>query len=134
MATDQEKATVRKRAGYRCEYCKAPEEITAYAFHIEHIHPREHGGEDKLGNYALACMPCNRSKSYHLTGQDPKSGKDERLFDPRMDKWSDHFRVLGKIQIKGKTAIGRATENRLKMNQRRQLEARQLWLELGRYP
>jgi len=134
MASDEEKVIVRKRAHFRCEYCKAPEEITGYAFHIEHIHPQDQGGKDEMENYALSCMPCNRAKSYHQTGQDPKTGHEKRLFHPRKDKWNDHFRVEGKIHVKGKTAIGRTTEQRLKLNQKRQLEARALWLELGLYP
>ncbi len=134
MATDHEKAEVRERANFRCEYCRAPEEIAGYAFHIEHIQPRARGGDDTPANYALACMPCNRAKSDHLTGIDLKTGQDERLFHPRKDRWTEHFRVSGKTQIKGKTAVGRATENRLQLNQRRQLEARRLWVELNLYP
>jgi hypothetical protein len=134
MPTELEKSIVRERAGYRCEYCRAPEDVTGYAFHIEHIHPREEGGKDEVGNYALSCMPCNRAKWYHLNGQDPKTGKEERLFHPRKDKWRDHFRIEDKIHVKGKTAVGRATENRLQMNQPRQLEARELWVELDLYP
>lgn len=134
MATEQEKAVVRKRAKRRCEYCKAPENITAYAFHIEHIQPRNEGGKNEIGNYALSCQHCNRSKWYHVTGEDPETGKEERLFDPRKDKWGTHFRIEKNIYIKGKTPIGRATENCLKMNQPRQLEARQLWEEVKLYP
>ena len=63
MATKHEKAIIRQLAKYRCEYCRALEEIAGYAFHIEHVHPRQHGGKDQLANYALACMPCNRSKA-----------------------------------------------------------------------
>jgi 5-methylcytosine-specific restriction endonuclease McrA len=134
MATNAEKLIVRKRAHYRCEYCQAPEEITGYTFHIEHIYPRNRDGKNKLANYALACMPCNRWKSDYSTGKDPITGKQERLFHPRKDKWSDHFHVERRIWVKGKTAIGRATENRLQMNQPRQLEARKLWLDLNLYP
>src|SRR5688500_3523208 len=111
MAAETEKEIVRERAKYRCEYCRAPQEITGYAFHMEHIHPLDEGGEDDIGNCALSCMPCNRAKSNHLTGEDPKTGKSESLYNPRKDKWNEHFRVEKKIYIRGKTAIGRATEN-----------------------
>ena len=42
--------------------------------------------------------------------------------------------IEGRIHVKGKTAIGRATESRLKMNQQRQVDARELWVELHFYP
>ncbi|MDX1950821.1 MAG: HNH endonuclease [Verrucomicrobiota bacterium] len=117
-----------------CEYCHAPEEVTGYAFHIEHIHPRVKDGVNEIENYALSCMPCNRAKSYHITGKDLKSGKEERLFNPRQDKWADHFKIRDKLYVCGKTAIGRATENRLQLNQPRQLEARKLWKEIKLFP
>lgn len=134
MATEKEKAFVRKRARYRCEYCRAPESVAGYAFHIEHIRPRNHGGNDNLSNYALSCMPCNRGKWDHLTGEDPQTNKQERLFHPRKDKWDEHFRVAKHVHIEGKTPIGRTTVERLKMNEPRQLEARGYWRELELYP
>ena len=134
MATEQEKAIVRKRAQGRCEYCQAPEDVAGYAFHIEHIRPRHEGGKDETSNYALSCQHCNRSKWHYLTGEDPETGKEQRLFDPRKDKWNEHFRIERKIHVRGKTPVGRATEIRLKMNQPRQLQARQLWRELKLYP
>ena len=102
MATRAE--IVRKRAKYRCEYCRAPEEVTGYAFHIERIHPRDKGGKNELGNCALSCMPCNRAKSNHVTGEDPQTGKHERLFNPRNDKWNHHFRIEKKIYVRGKNS------------------------------
>jgi len=109
MANELEKNVVRRRAKCRCEYCHAPEEITSYAFHIEHIHPRAEGGMDKIGNYALSCMPCNRAKWDQMTGEK-------------------------QVYVRGKTPIGRATEKRLRMNQSRQIEARQFWRELELFP
>lgn len=134
MANDEQKRLVRSRARHKCEYCRASELVTGYAFHIEHIVPRNRGGKDHTDNYALACMPCNRAKSDHLTGIDPKTESEVRLFDPRNDAWTDHFLIVNEIQIKGKTPIGRATANRLQLNQIRQLEARRLWVELKVFP
>jgi len=134
MPTEGDKGIVRNRARNRCEYCHAPEVIAGYAFHIEHINPRDNDGEDELENYALSCMPCNRAKSNHLTGIDPRSGEQQRLFHPRQDNWSDHFRIDKNLYVRGKTAVGRATVNRLQMNQSRQLEARELWHQIDMYP
>jgi hypothetical protein len=132
MATELESAMVRERAGSRCEYCRAPEQVTGYSFHVEHIIPRSKGGKSDLDNYALSCQPCNRAKWNHLTGEDPINGKSHRLFNPREDRWDFHFHLHETIIVRGKTAIGRATVARLELNQPRQLEARKLWADLYR--
>lgn len=120
MATDPEREHVATRAQWRCEYCRAPEDVTGYAFHIEHIKPASEGGQDHVANYALSCASCNFPKATHQTGVDPISGQQVRLFNPRKHKWRDHFKVERKIIIKGKTSVGRATVSRLKMNSDRQ--------------
>ena len=133
MATSRE--IVEQRARRRCEYCLAPQSVAGYAFHLEHIQPRSRGGADKSSNYALACVNCNSAKSDHLTGEDLTTGKLERLFNPRTDKWPEHFqfsRVI--LKITGQTGIGRATESRLRLNSPRQIEARAMWVALGIYP
>ena len=134
MALACELAAVRQRADFRCEYCHAPEEVLGYALHVEHIVPRSKGGKDALSNYALACMPCNRAKSDHVSGVDAVTGKSSRLFNPRRDSWRTHFEITNRFEIHGKTAIGRATEARLRLNHARQLAARRIWAELGYFP
>jgi len=48
--------TVRERAGYRCEYCSPPQDAEPFfAYHVEHVVARQHGGTDDSGNLALAC-------------------------------------------------------------------------------
>lgn len=134
MATLAERSIVRERAEYRCEYCKAPEDVTGYSFHIEHIIPKSSGGRDHMENYALACMHCNRSKSNHITGTDTQTGSIKPIFNPRTHRWNEHFHVRLKIYLKGRTEVGRATVNRLEMNNARQLEARRLWRQLNIFP
>jgi 5-methylcytosine-specific restriction endonuclease McrA len=47
---------VRERAGHRCEYCRLSQEAEPFfAYHIEHIIARQHGGGDNSENLALAC-------------------------------------------------------------------------------
>jgi 5-methylcytosine-specific restriction endonuclease McrA len=54
---------VRSRANQRCEYCGIHQRIYPdFAFHIEHIVARQHGGGDELDNLALSCHLCNSKK------------------------------------------------------------------------
>ena len=132
-------AEVRRRAGGCCEYCRIPEAAFQRSFHIEHIVARQHGGSSELGNLALACWLCNLKKGPNLTGVDPEAGRVTALFHPRHDLWSAHFVVrLGqssdpKIEIRGKTAIGRTTVIVLGMNaEMRPMLRYALWQE-GKY-
>lgn len=134
MLSDRGMQRVRERACFRCEYCRAPENVAGYAFHMEHILPRCDGGKEVLANIALSCMNCNRAKWHHTMGVDPESLIEVRLFNPRKDRWSDHFTVEKRICLRGKTPIGRATVSRLALNHPRQLEARAFWSQLGIFP
>ena len=47
--------TVRERADHRCEYCCLRQEAEPFfAYHVEHIVARQHGGTDDNANLALA--------------------------------------------------------------------------------
>jgi 5-methylcytosine-specific restriction endonuclease McrA len=61
---------VAERAGHRCEYCHAPEQIFNFTFEVEHIHPRASGGGNNPENLALACESCNLHKAMATTGWD----------------------------------------------------------------
>lgn len=113
---------VRRRAAGLCEYCRIPEAAFRRPFHIEHVIARQHGGETELDNLALACWACNLKKGPNLTGIDPQSKRITPLFDPRKDRWEDHFAfsvgtsVADGIEIRGLSDIGRATVIVLGMN------------------
>jgi hypothetical protein len=89
-------------------------------FHIEHIVPNAHGGTDDPDNLALACPSCNLHKSDRTEVADPASGAMILLFNPRKDRWSEHFRWEG-YQIIGLTPCGRATAAALEFNHSRRL-------------
>jgi hypothetical protein len=126
---------VAERAGDRCEYCRAPEQVFNFAFEVEHILPRAIGGDDSLENLALACESCNLHKSDATTGRDEINAQNVPLFNPRRDRWEDHFRFDRETsEVRGRTAIGRGTVARLKMNSAFQLRARRQWTRLGLYP
>jgi hypothetical protein len=126
---------VEKRARYRCEYCHAPQRVSGYRFHLEHIIPRTRGGSDGLRNRALACATCNLAKADHTAGIDLRSRVEVGLFNPRIHVWEEHFRWAGDGQtLLGRTLIGRATVAMLDMNNDLRREARQYWFETGWFP
>jgi hypothetical protein len=126
---------VAERAGERCEYCRAPEQVFNFAFEVEHIQPRSGGGNNSMDNLALACESCNLFKSDATTGYDEIEARNVLLYHPRYDLWDEHFRFDSETgKILGLTAIGRTTVARLKMNSAFQLRARQHWTRSGLYP
>jgi hypothetical protein len=125
---------VRQRAGDRCEYCLLRQEDDPfYPFHIEHILPRQHGGPDHPDNLALACYHCNRHKGPNLAAIDPETEAIARLFNPRQDRWAEHFRAVGAV-IAGITPVGRATSRLFKMNAAARLDLRTELLARRRWP
>lgn len=115
---------VRRRADHCCEYCGLPQDaIPVAAFHIEHIIAKQHGGTDDLENLALACFYCNQHKGPNLTGIDPHSGQITPLFNPRTQRWQEHF-ALQETEIIGLTPTGRATIRVLAMNSDLQIQLR----------
>jgi hypothetical protein len=121
----------RIRAGQLCEYCRVPQEFSELRFHIEHIVPRQHGGDDSADNLALACPYCNLRKGPNLTAIDPKTGMIEKLFNPRIDFWFDHFAYEG-AYITGLTPTGRATVSLLEMNDPERQRIREIVAQIGR--
>ena len=126
---------VERRADRRCEYCRAPQPASGVRYHLDHILPGLLGGADDMDNLALACPMCNYHKSAHVFGVDDGGLDDGRLFNPRQDDWDNHF-VFDSVtlQLRGRTAEGQATVNRLRMNDPIQIEARRHWVELDLYP
>ena len=104
-----------RRAGDACEYCRLPQSRSLDQFHIEHIVARQHHGQTTEDNLALACPRCNSGKGPNLAGLDPQTGRRVWLFHPRRHRWRQHFQWHGSVLI-GRTAIGRATIDVLKIN------------------
>lgn len=115
--------TVRERAGQRCEYCLLSQSAFPLPFQIDHILAEKHGGETVESNLAFACTHCNRYKGPNIAGFDSETNQITRLFNPRTDIWEEHFTLNGP-RICGKTPIGRATVNVLRMNSPDQLLVR----------
>jgi len=114
--TPAQREAVRHRAGGRCEYCRLPDSTMDPAdFHVEHIGARKHGGTDNEDNLAWSCIFCNLYKGPNLASLDPDTGELTRLFNPRQDRWEDHFQFEG-ASIIGISAIGRTTSWLLEVN------------------
>jgi hypothetical protein len=124
---------VRERARERCEYCLLAETQVFFPHEPDHLIARQHGGETVSANLALACFDCNRFKGPNIASLDPVTGELAPLFNPRMQRWSEHFKPKGG-RIIPLTAVGRATEKMLRLNLIVRIEARERWIALGLYP
>jgi hypothetical protein len=122
------------RAGGRCEYCRIHQDDEPfYSLHVEHVIAKQHGGGDGADNLALACHHDNYHKGPNLSGIDPESGKAVRLYNPRRQRWSRHFRFKGPM-IVGLTQCGRATVDVLALNSPERVELRAELIAVGRFP
>jgi len=100
--------------------------------HIDHILP---GYGDHPDNLALACASCNLAKYHASEARDSQTGQMVSLFNPRTQLWAEHFAWIdGGRRILGLTATGRATVERLGMNQDRVVNARSLWVQARVHP
>jgi HNH endonuclease len=124
---------VSQRATGRCEYCGLSQEGQEAAFHIDHIVPVVAGGQTTAENLALACVSCSLHKAARQTAIDPQTGEEVAIYNPRRERWSDHFRWEG-VRLVGQTATGRATVAALDMNRPLILAIRQEEANLGRHP
>lgn len=110
-----------------CEYCQTCEVNTGQTMQVDHINP---SGSDEIDNLALACWNCNNHKRQATEALDPETNITVPLFHPRSDTWSDHFQWIDNyIRISGRTATGRATILRLKMNRPTIVIARKRWVD-----
>src|SRR5262249_4787710 len=104
-------------------------------FHIDHIIPTARGGATVFGNLCLSCPFCNQFKQQRTRARDPQTGRTTRLFNPRRDKWRQHFKWSDDgTQLVGLTASGRATVSALCMNNAISVKARGYWVVSGVHP
>ena len=123
---------VRRRAANLCEYCREPEDISLFGFHLDHILALQHGGSDDIENLAWACPTCNIVKGPNIASYDLETGKLLPLYNPRKDRWADHFETTDD-QITGKTPVGRVTVKLLEFNNPEKVEARRNLIQAGQW-
>ena len=126
---------VQQRGQGLCEYCRSCMDYTGHAFTVDHVLPTSRGGSDDLNNLCFCCFWCNNYKHSRTHALDVRTDRVAPLFNPRMDKWNDHFRWSStSTRIVGRTAIGRVTIRMLRLNRLSLVRARKVWVRHGLHP
>ena len=104
--------TVRERADHRCDKTAAFRKTRSHSSSITSNTSSlaRNGGKGRQRETRSGLMTASAmyNKIPNLRGLDPESGVLVRLFNPRLDKWDEHFERNG-VLIVGLTAVGRAT-------------------------
>ena len=128
------RAKIADRASHKCEYCSLPSEYSFFKFHIDHIISRKHGGKTILENLAYSCSICNEYKGTDIATVLDDPSKPVRFFNPRSDKWHEHFEVEDSAKIIPKTPVGAATVKIFNLNHPESIIERRGLMDLGVYP
>jgi hypothetical protein len=134
MVGQQLRDFVRERAKDQYEYCQLPHELEPFLpFHVDHIVAEQHGGDDDPMNLCWCCQHCNLKKGPNLSSRDGITGQTVELFNPRLDKWSEHFEWNGPLLVSN-TPTGRATIRCLAINHPDNIAQRQAFIAEGVFP
>jgi HNH endonuclease len=126
---------VRQTDRAQCCYCQTQEANSGIPLSFDHILPRSKGGETTFDNLCLACRACNEFKSNSTEGINLLTGVKVDLFNPRSQKWADHFEWSDDgTKVEGKTSTGGATVVTLRMNHTAIVAARRRWVFSGWHP
>ncbi len=127
---------VRQAARNRCGYCLSPQHLVVARLEIEHIVPPGQGGTSDESNLWLSCPLCNRAKSDRTSGTDPQTGLVVALFNPRTQRWHEHFEwSTDGLRIIGKSPTGRATVALLHLDSDADaILVRSYWVQAGWHP
>jgi hypothetical protein len=129
------KTRVREAAKNQCGYCQSLQKYVLGVLEIEHIIPKASGGNDNQENLWLSCRLCNSCKGIQTKATDPVSDQTVQLFNPRTQRWSQHFTwSKDSACIIGSTPCGRATVLALQLNNIYAVTVRQAWTSVGWHP
>ncbi len=117
-----------ERAQHRCEYCKIFDIYSFLSFHIEHIISLKHGGLSEKDNLAYSCPICNLNKGSDIATFLESITTPIRFYNPRIDTWSEHFKIEDTGLIIAQTDIGKATIKILDFNHPDAIIERQILL------
>lgn len=129
-----QRESVRNRAGNCCEYCRVSQASRLVQFQVDHIIAVKHSGTDDEENLCLACYKCNNYKGSNIATIDRVTGDVTKLYNPRQQKWDEHFRIEAGAKIIGLSPEGRATITVLRINDEQRILQRQGDANLGDYP
>jgi len=132
--SSKQKQAVRAKAGDCCEYCRLSQSGSFARFHVDHIIALKHGGTDADDNLCLACPDCNAHKGENVAALDPLTHDATKLYNPRQQKWDNHFRINSNATLTGLTPVGRATIRVLRINDEERVKHRLVELIAGDYP
>jgi hypothetical protein len=124
---------VESRADGICEYCLIAAADTILGCQVDHVISEKHSGSTTEENLAMACVYCNQGKGSDIGSISWTTGEFVRLFNPRKDHWSEHFRLID-YRIDAQTEIGAVTARILQFNVVERLLERQVLALAGRYP
>lgn len=131
----QTRRFVAERARFLCEYCRTPADWGPDPFSVEQIVSRFEDGSDTSDNLAYSCQGCNGHKGKVTTAPDPETELLTLLFNPRKERWNDHFRwSKDYTKVVPITAIGRATLARLQLNRTGLVNHRRALVAFGIHP
>jgi hypothetical protein len=120
-----------QRANHCCEYCLFPAKIALLPFQIDHVISQKLHGPTSAENLALSCERCNSHKGPLAAGF--LDGQHVRLFNPRTDRWLDHFEWNGPHLV-GTTQVGKVTIDVLAINLPYRVALRASLKDEGVYP
>jgi hypothetical protein len=113
----------------------SPQRLVLGLLEIDHIIPKARSGTDEFENLWLACRLCNNFKGTQTDMLDPETDHRVRLYDPRRQKWSEHFQWSDDgTRILGRTPCGRATVIALQLNNVIAVLVRREWAAAGWHP
>jgi HNH endonuclease len=129
------KAKIRAAAKNQCGYCQSQQKYVLGILEIEHIISTAAGGSDEEENLWLSCRLCNSYKGIQTRALDPMTEQTVQLFNPRTQRWSEHFAWSGDgIYVMGLTPCGRATVVAVQLNNDYAVTVRQSWVSVGWHP
>ncbi len=129
---EQLRLEVLKRAEFRCEYCRMPQQYSLFPFQIDHVVSLKHEGKTTFDNLAFACSFCNINKGSDLGTFLDDQTQLVRFYNPRIDHWRDHF-TFDEGAIYPLSDIGIATLKIYKFNDANRVIERRLLAQAGLY-
>ena len=101
-STNDERAIVRQRANYACEFCTVTETDTGGELTVDHFQPKSQGGAHDLSNLLYCCNRCNQYKADYW----PRQQDDLSLWNPRREPPEAHLLMLTDGSLYPLTPVG----------------------------